>query len=338
MNLMMTNDIFTKKTPLVIAVGAALGLSMQAAWAEEPDEQPNKHPVKVDSNIDDGEEIRFPGSIEGWKDKDEILVQGGSITINGGKLIIENEVGALEFDGSVSKINLQAGSFENASKVYVNGGTLTVSGGTFSNSGTLTLGAGRPADDESSTNGTEDGTNPINHTVSDSADFKNTGTLELEAGNNLTISFMNPEAPEKDDAKAEGEDGKYVPGKFVNSGTIKVDDSKLTIDSSAASVEGEEVVYDEEPKDLPRIELGNVEVTGTGSIVNNNTGYRVTVEEKADGDNAKGSESEPKTLVNFETVTLNDSARFVNGHKARETGKSLVLNDNSTADIQGYSS
>lgn len=336
MNLMMTNDIFTKKTPLVIAVGAALGLSMQAAWAEEPEEPP-VHEVDVNdtlSSITDGAEVRFPDLIDRWKDKDEILVQGGSITINGGKLIIENKVGALEFDKSVSKINLAAGSFENASKVYVNGGTLTVSGGTFSNSGTLTLGAGRPADDESGSNGAEDGTrSTVAHEVSGSADFKNTGTLELEAGNKLTISFDNPAAPEKDDAKAEGEDGKYVPGKFVNSGTIVVNSSTLEI----AASNNKNVVYDEEPKDLPTISLGDIEVNEGGKIVNSNTGYFVKVEEKTDGDEAKDSEPEHKTLVSFGTVTLNN-AEFENQVGARESGESLVLNDASTAVIQGYSS
>lgn len=335
MNLMMTNDIFTKKTPLVIAVGAALGLSMQTAWAEEPDEQPNEHPVKVDSNIDDGEEIRFPGSIEGWKDKDEILVQDSegpsTITISGGKLIIENKVGALEFDKSVSEINLQAGSFENASKVYVNGGKLTVSGGTFSNSGTLTLGAGKDGTDLS---GVE-----VEHTVSGAADFTNTGTLVLEKENDLRISFENPEVSQKDDAKAE--DGGKVSGKFVNSGTVKVNDSTLTIESSAAvGADDKEVVYDEAPKDLPTISLGDIEVNGTGSIVNSNTGYLVKVEEKTEGEDGEEvvkQTEERKTLVSFGAVTLNDAALFKNKEGAREVGEELVLNEASKAEINGNS-
>lgn len=155
----MTNDIFTKKTPLVLAVGAALGLGVQTAWAadDKPAEPPQHHTIelgdgdgKLDNVIAKDDEVKLPDNFsdEEWKDSDVIDVKGttgegaiDSIKISGGTLTIGSKVGAVVFDReTVKNIEISDGSFSNSSTTYLEGASLKATGGTFTNSGTLKIG------------------------------------------------------------------------------------------------------------------------------------------------------------------------------------------------------
>lgn len=361
----MTNDIFTKKTPLVLAVGAALSLGVQTAWAE--DETP-KDPHELTIGSGDGQlnsaisegTVTIPGDFTGnwtgdsaWESGDDINIVAGSdaddkkITISGGALSITNAAGSVQFNEGITSIDITGGEFSNASDLYLVGASLNVSGGSFSNASGKTITIGQDRDG----NGPKETVENQAVTVSNTADFVNNGKIVLADGVDFNVEFKNPTSSQVGD----GEDAeKYTPGSFTNDGTITVGTGTFTIAASTAK-EGSpetEVVYDEKPStgELPVFDMGNIIVNG-GTLKNENTGYLVKGESDdsgsdsetgdGDGDGDSGATEQPDpvrhTLVSFGDVTLNNGD-FVNDEGARETGGTLTLRgENASASFAGHS-
>ncbi len=372
----MTNDIFTKKTPLVLAVGAALSLGVQTAWAEDGEDTP-KDPYELTIGSGEGQlkseisegTVTIPGDFTGkwtadeepgavaWEDGDDINIKAGSdetdpktIKISGGTLSITNAAGSVQFNEGITSIDITSGEFSNASDLYLVSANLNVSGGSFSNArgATITIGQDR------------DGKAPPSMvdvhavTVSGTAGFVNNGKIVLADGVDFNVEFKSPTSSQVGD----GEDVEaYTPGSFNNSGdyaSITVGTGTFKIASSAV-MEGEEgpqteVVYDEAPDDLPVLKMGDIIVNG-GTIKNENTGYLVKGESEdsesdsetgdGDGDGDSGATQEPEpvrhTLVDFDDVTLNNGT-FTSATGARETGDKLTLNGTkASASFAGYS-
>lgn len=357
----MTNDIFTKKTPLVLAVGAALSLGVQTAWAEERDPltfeitlgngsegSVSADDGLLDNSIGENEAISLPGSFEDnffnkdvsdddnkWADgKDIIKVKGdasnsiSTVTIKGGSLTIDKTVAALVFDKTtVKNINITSGTFSNGSVTYLEGASLTATGGTFKNTGTLKVGIDYvPVTSGDDAAGEEEVTlngDSLTMKVGGTTAFTNSGTIELGDGVNFGLEFKNPTSSQAGD----GENAdKYTAGSFDNSkGKIVVGTGTFTIVAASTVKEGEpekEVVYDEKPDDLPTYSMGTIIVNG-GKLVNENTGYLV-VGEKENEDDENVPDPVRNTLVDFGDVTLNNGA-FENVENARETGGTLTL-------------
>ena len=258
----MTNDIFTKKTPLVLAVGAALSLGVQTAWAEERDPltfeitlgngsegSVSADKGLLDNSIGENEAISLPGSFEDnffnkdvsdddnkWADgKDIIKVKGdasnsiSTVTIKGGSLTIDKTVGALVFDkDTVKNINIQGGTFSNGSVTYLEDASLTATGGTFKNTGTLKVGIDyvsvTSGDDAA---GEEEGTlngDSLTMKVGGTTAFTNEkgATIELGEGVSFTVGFDKPVVPEGSGDSDGNTDEEATVGSFTNSGTIKV--------------------------------------------------------------------------------------------------------------------
>lgn len=350
----MTNDIFTKKTPLVLAVGAALSLGVQTAWAA--DEEPTHHALTLGDgknntfhSVIDSEEssITLPDDFQDyfndqaqdddgkWAKGDVIDVKGvtGTSTIDSvtiktnGSLTIGSNVGALVFDkATVKNINIEGGTFSNGSVTYLEGASLTATGGTFKNTGTLKVGIDYvPVTSGDDAAGEEEVTlngDSLTMKVGGTTAFTNSGTIELGDGVNFDLEFKNPTSSQAGD----GENAdKYTAGSFDNSkGKIVVGTGTFTIAASTVK-EGEpekEVVYDEKPDDLPTYSMGTIIVNG-GKLVNENTGYLV-VGEKENEDDENVPDPVRNTLVDFGDVTLNNGA-FENVENARETGGTLTL-------------
>ena len=373
----MTNDIFTKKTPLVLAVGAALSLGVQTAWAEDGEDTP-KAPYELTIGSGEGQlkseisegTVTIPGDFTGkwtadeetgavaWEDGDDINIVAGTdssdkqIKVSGGKLSITNAAGSVQFNGGITSIDISSGEFSNASDLYLVSASLNVSGGSFSNArgSTITIGQGRDRDGAPPEEMVED--HPV--TVSGTAGFVNNGKIVLADGVDFNVEFKSPTSSQVGD----GEDVEaYTPGSFNNSGdyaSITVGTGTFKIASSAV-MEGEEgpqteVVYDEAPDDLPVLKMGDIIVNG-GTIMNENTGYLVKGESEdsesdsetgdGDGDGDSGATQEPEpvrhTLVDFDDVTLNNGT-FTSATGARETGDKLTLNGTkASASFAGYS-
>ncbi len=350
----MTNDIFTKKTPLVLAVGAALSLGVQTAWAA--DEEPTHHELTLGDgknntfhSVIGSEEssITLPDDFQDyfndqaqdddgkWAKGDVIDVKGvtGTSTIDSvtiktnGSLTIGSNVGALVFDkDTVKNINIQGGTFSNGSVTYLEDASLTATGGTFKNTGTLKVGIDYvPVTSGDDAAGEEEVTlngDSLTMKVGGTTAFTNSGTIELGDGVNFDLEFKNPTSSQAGD----GENAdKYTAGSFDNSkGKIVVGTGTFTIAASTVK-EGEpekEVVYDEKPDDLPTYSMGTIIVNG-GKLVNENTGYLV-VGEKENEDDENVPDPVRNTLVDFGDVTLNNGA-FENVENARETGGTLTL-------------
>lgn len=360
----MTNDIFKKKTPLVLAVGAALSLGVQTAWAAETEPTPHELTLGDGKNntfhsVIDSEEssITLPDTFfkddDEWTNKEDVIDIKGvaatepnveaidSVTIKtNGSLTIGSNVGALVFDkDTVKKINVEGGTFSNASATYLEGASLTVTGGTFKNTGTLKVGIEYvPATSGDEGAGEEEVTlngDSLTMKVGGTTAFTNSGTIELGDGVNFGLEFKNPTSSQAGD----GENAdKYTAGSFDNSkGKIVVGTGTFTIAASTVK-EGEpeeEVVYDEKPDDLPTYSMGTIIVNG-GKLVNKNTGYLVAGE-KENEDDENVPDPVRNTLVDFGDVTLNNGT-FTSATGARETGDSLTLNGtNSSASFAGYS-
>lgn len=223
----MTNDIFTKKTPLVLAVGAALSLGVQTAWAE--DETP-KDPHELTIGSGDGQlnsaisegTVTIPGDFTGnwtgdsaWESGDDINIVAGSdaddkkITISGGALSITNAAGSVQFNEGITSIDITGGEFSNASDLYLVGASLNVSGGSFSNASGKTITIGQDRDG----NGPKETVENQAVTVSNTADFVNNGKIVLADGVDFNVKFKNPTSSQVGD----GEDAeKYTPGSFTN--------------------------------------------------------------------------------------------------------------------------
>lgn len=371
----MTNDIFTKKTPLVLAVGAALSLGVQTAWAEDGEDTP-KDPYELTIGSGEGQlkseisegTVTIPGDFTGkwtadeepgavaWEDGDDINIKAGSdetdpktIKISGGTLSITNAAGSVQFNEGITSIDITSGEFSNASDLYLVSANLNVSGGSFSNARGATITIGQDRDGKAPPSMVDD------HavTVSGTAGFVNNGKIVLADGVAFNVEFKSPTSSQVGD----GEDVEaYTPGSFNNSGdyaSITVGTGTFKIVSSAV-MEGEEgsqteVVYDEAPDDLPVLKMGDIIVNG-GTIKNENTGYLVKGEsedsesdsETGDGDgDGAGATQEPEpvrhTLVDFDDVTLNNGT-FTSATGARETGDKLTLNGTeASASFAGYS-
>lgn len=340
----MTNDIFTKKTPLVLAVGAALSLGVQTAWAA--DEEPTRHELTLGDgknntfhSVIDSEEssITLPDTFfkddDEWTNKEDVIDIKGveaidSVTIKtNGSLTIGSNVGALVFDkDTVKNINIEGGTFSNGSVTYLEGASLTATGGSFTNTGTLkvgieyvsaTFGDEGAGEEEVTLNG-----DSLTMKVGGTTAFTNSGTIELGDGVNFDLEFKNPTSSQAGDEENADE---YTAGSFDNSkGKIVVGTGTFTIAASTVK-EGEpekEVVYDEKPDDLPTYSMGTIIVNG-GKLVNENTGYLV-VGEKENEDDENVPDPVRNTLVDFGDVTLNNGA-FENVENARETGGTLTL-------------
>ncbi len=363
----MTNDIFTKKTPLVLAVGAALSLGVQTAWAA--DEEPTHHALTLGDgknntfhSVIDSEEssITLPDDFQDyfndqaqdddgkWAKGDVIDVKGvtGTSTIDSvtiktnGSLTIGSNVGALVFDkATVKNINIEGGTFSNGSVTYLEGASLTATGGTFKNTGTLKVGIDYvPVTSGDDAAGEEEVTlngDSLTMKVGGTTAFTNSGTIELGDGVNFGLEFKNPTSSQAGD----GENAdKYTAGSFDNSkGKIVVGTGTFTIVARTVK-EGEpekEVVYDEKPDDLPTYSMGTIIVNG-GKLVNENTGYLV-VGEKENEDDENVPDPVRNTLVDFDDVTLNNGT-FTSATGARETGDKLTLNGTkASASFAGYS-
>ena len=367
----MTNDIFTKKTPLVLAVGAALSLGVQTAWAA--DEEPTHHALTLGDgknntfhSVIDSEEssITLPDDFQDyfndyfndqaqdddgkWAKGDVIDVKGvtGTSTIDSvtiktnGSLTIGSNVGALVFDkATVKNINIEGGTFSNGSVTYLEGASLTATGGTFKNTGTLKVGIDYvPVTSGDDAAGEEEVTlngDSLTMKVGGTTAFTNSGTIELGDGVNFGLKFNNPTSSQAGD----GENAdKYTAGSFDNSkGKIVVGTGTFTIAASTVK-EGEpegEVVYDEKPEDLPTYSMGTIIVNG-GKLVNENTGYLVAGE-KENEDDENVPDPVRNTLVDFGDVTLNNGT-FTSATGARETGDKLTLNGTkASASFAGYS-
>lgn len=371
----MTNDIFTKKTPLVLAVGAALSLGVQTAWAEDGEDTP-KAPYELTIGSGEGQlkseisegTVTIPGDFTGkwtadeetgavaWEDGDDINIVAGTdssdkqIKVSGGKLSITNAAGSVQFNEGITSIDISSGEFSNASDLYLVSASLNVSGGSFSNARGATITIGQDRDGKAPEMMVHD------HavTVSDTAGFVNNGKIVLADGVAFNVEFKSPTSSQVGD----GEDVEaYTPGSFNNSGdyaSITVGTGTFKIASSAV-MEGEEgsqteVVYDEAPDDLPVLKMGDIIVNG-GTIKNENTGYLVKGESEdsesdsetgdGDGDGDSGATQEPEpvrhTLVDFDDVTLNNGT-FTSATGARETGDKLTLNGTkASASFAGYS-
>lgn len=372
----MTNDIFTKKTPLVLAVGAALSLGVQTAWAEDGEDTP-KDPYELTIGSGEGQlkseisegTVTIPGDFTGkwtadeepgavaWEDGDDINIKAGSdetdpktIKISGGTLSITNAAGSVQFNEGITSIDITSGEFSNASDLYLVSANLNVSGGSFSNARGATITIGQDRDGKAPPSMVDD------HavTVSGTAGFVNNGKIVLADGVAFNVEFKSPTSSQVGD----GEDVEaYTPGSFNNSGdyaSITVGTGTFKIASSAV-MEGEkgsqtEVVYDEAPDDLPVLKMGDIIVNG-GTIKNENTGYLVKGESEdsesdsetgdGDGDGDSGATQEPEpvrhTLVDFDDVTLNNGT-FTSATGARETGDKLTLNGTeASASFAGYS-
>ena len=372
----MTNDIFTKKTPLVLAVGAALSLGVQTAWAEDGEDTP-KDPYELTIGSGEGQlkseisegTVTIPGDFTGkwtadeepgavaWEDGDDINIKAGSdetdpktIKISGGTLSITNAAGSVQFNEGITSIDITSGEFSNASDLYLVSANLNVSGGSFSNARGATITIGQDRDGKAPPPRVDD------HavTVSGTAGFVNNGKIVLADGVAFNVEFKSPTSSQVGD----GEDVEaYTPGSFNNSGdyaSITVGTGTFKIASSAV-MEGEkgsqtEVVYDEAPDDLPVLKMGDIIVNG-GTIKNENTGYLVKGESEdsesdsetgdGDGDGDSGATQEPEpvrhTLVDFDDVTLNNGT-FTSATGARETGDKLTLNGTeASASFAGYS-
>lgn len=371
----MTNDIFTKKTPLVLAVGAALSLGVQTAWAEDGEDTP-KAPYELTIGSGEGQlkseisegTVTIPGDFTGkwtadeetgavaWEDGDDINIVAGTdssdkqIKVSGGKLSITNAAGSVQFNKGITSIDISSGEFSNASDLYLVSASLNVSGGSFSNARGATITIGQDRD------GKAPGMMVHDHavTVSGNAGFVNNGKIVLADGMDFNVEFKSPTSSQVGD----GEDVEaYTPGSFNNSGdyaSITVGTGTFKI-ASSAGMEGEEgsqteVVYDEAPDDLPVLKMGDIIVNG-GTIKNENTGYLVKGESEdsesdsetgdGDGDGDSGATQEPEpvrhTLVDFDDVTLNNGT-FTSATGARETGDKLTLNGTkASASFAGYS-
>ena len=371
----MTNDIFTKKTPLVLAVGAALSLGVQTAWAEDGEDTP-KAPYELTIGSGEGQlkseilegTVTIPGDFTGkwtadeetgavaWEDGDDINIVAGTessdkqIKVSGGKLSITNAAGSVQFNEGITSIDISSGEFSNASDLYLVSASLNVSGGSFSNARGATITIGQDRDGKAPEMMVHD------HavTVSGTAGFVNNGKIVLADGVDFNVEFKSPTSSQVGD----GEDVEaYTPGSFNNSGdyaSITVGTGTFKIASSAV-MEGEEgpqteVVYDEAPDDLPVLKMGDIIVNG-GTIKNENTGYLVKGESEdsesdsetgdGDGDGDSGATQEPEpvrhTLVDFDDVTLNNGT-FTSATGARETGDKLTLNGTkASASFAGYS-
>lgn len=370
----MTNDIFTKKTPLVLAVGAALSLGVQTAWAEDGEDTP-KDPYELTIGSGEGQlkseisegTVTIPGDFTGkwtadeetgavaWEEGGDINIVAGTdssdkqIKVSGGKLSITNVAGSVQFNEGITSIDISSGEFSNASDLYLVSASLNVSGGSFSNARGSTITIGQDRDGEPPSSMVEDRA----VTVSGTAGFVNNGKIVLADGVDFNVGFKSPTSSQVGD----GEDVEaYTPGSFNNSGdyaSITVGTGTFKIASSAV-MEGEEgsqteVVYDEAPDDLPVLKMGDIIVNG-GTIKNENTGYLVKGEsedsesdsETGDGDgDGAGATQEPEpvrhTLVDFDDVTLNNGT-FTSATGARETGDKLTLNGTeASASFAGYS-
>lgn len=371
----MTNDIFTKKTPLVLAVGAALSLGVQTAWAEDGEDTP-KDPYELTIGSGEGQlkseisegTVTIPGDFTGkwtadeepgavaWEEGGDINIVAGTdssdkqIKVSGGKLSITNAAGSVQFNEGITSIDITSGEFSNASDLYLVSANLNVSGGSFSNARGATITIGQDRDGKAPPSMVDD------HavTVSGTAGFVNNGKIVLADGVAFNVEFKSPTSSQVGD----GEDVEaYTPGSFNNSGdyaSITVDKGTFKIASSAV-MEGEkgsqtEVVYDEAPDDLPVLKMGDIIVNG-GTIKNENTGYLVKGESEdsesdsetgdGDGDGDSGATQEPEpvrhTLVDFDDVTLNNGT-FTSATGARETGDKLTLNGTeASASFAGYS-
>lgn len=371
----MTNDIFTKKTPLVLAVGAALSLGVQTAWAEDGEDTP-KAPYELTIGSGEGQlkseisegTVTIPGDFTGkwtadeetgavaWEDGDDINIVAGTdssdkqIKVSGGKLSITNAAGSVQFNEGITSIDISSGEFSNASDLYLVSASLNVSGGSFSNARGATITIGQDRDGKAPEMMVHD------HavTVSGTAGFVNNGKIVLADGMDFNVEFKSPTSSQVGD----GEDVEaYTPGSFNNSGdyaSITVGTGTFKI-ASSAGMEGEEgsqteVVYDEAPDDLPVLKMGDIIVNG-GTIKNENTGYLVKGESEdsesdsetgdGDGDGDSGATQEPEpvrhTLVDFDDVTLNNGT-FTSATGARETGDKLTLNGTkASASFAGYS-
>lgn len=258
----MTNDIFTKKTPLVLAVGAALSLGVQTAWAEERDpltfeitlgngseDSVSADDGLLDNSIGENEAISLPGSFEDnffnkdvsdddnkWADgKDIIKVKGdasnsiSTVTIKGGSLTIDKTVAALVFDKTtVKNINITSGTFSNGSVTYLEGASLTATGGTFKNTGTLKVGIDYvPVTSGDDAAGEEEVTlngDSLTMKVGGTTAFTNEkgATIELGEGVSFTVGFDKPVVPEGSGDSDGNTDEEATVGSFTNSGTIKV--------------------------------------------------------------------------------------------------------------------
>lgn len=258
----MTNDIFTKKTPLVLAVGAALSLGVQTAWAEERDPltfeitlgngsegSVSADDGLLDNSIGENEAISLPGSFEDnffnkdvsdddnkWADgKDIIKVKGdasnsiSTVTIKGGSLTIDKTVAALVFDKTtVKNINITSGTFSNGSVTYLEGASLTATGGTFKNTGTLKVGIDYvPVTSGDDAAGEEEVTlngDSLTMKVGGTTAFTNEkgATIELGEGVSFTVGFDKPVVPEGSGDSDGNTDEEATVGSFTNSGTIKV--------------------------------------------------------------------------------------------------------------------
>lgn len=258
----MTNDIFTKKTPLVLAVGAALSLGVQTAWAEERDPltfeitlgngsegSVSADDGLLDNSIGENEAISLPGSFEDnffnkdvsdddnkWADgKDIIKVKGdasnsiSTVTIKGGSLTIDKTVAALVFDKTtVKNINITSGTFSNGSVTYLEGASLTATGGTFKNTGTLKVGIDyvhvTSGDDAAGEEEVTLNGDSLTMKVGGTTAFTNEkgATIELGEGVSFTVGFDKPVVPEGSGDSDGNTDEEATVGSFTNSGTIKV--------------------------------------------------------------------------------------------------------------------
>ena len=373
----MTNDIFTKKTPLVLAVGAALSLGVQTAWAA--DEEPTHHELTLGDgknntfhSVIDSEEssITLPDDFQDYfndqaQDDDDKWAKGDVIDVKGvtgtstidsvtiktnGSLTIGSNVGALVFDkDTVKNINIQGGTFSNGSVTYLEDASLTATGGTFKNTGTLKVGIDyvsvTSGDDAA---GEEEGTlngDSLTMKVGGTTAFTNEkgATIELGEGVSFTVGFDKPVVPEGSGDSDGNTDEEATVGSFTNSGTIKVGaNGTLTIlnqglNTDTSQDDGSRDYAETAPDGLVTISMGNIEVANGGKILNNNTGYTVTTTEEAD-DGEKATETiKEYGLVEFGTVTL-VGATFENAAKARDKGTKLSLTEDSTAMIEGTSS
>lgn len=371
----MTNDIFTKKTPLVLAVGAALSLGVQTAWAA--DEEPTHHALTLGDgknntfhSVIDSEEssITLPDDFQDyfndqaqdddgkWAKGDVIDVKGvtGTSTIDSvtiktnGSLTIGSNVGALVFDkATVKNINIEGGTFSNGSVTYLEGASLTATGGTFKNTGTLKVGIDYvPVTSGDDAAGEEEVTlngDSLTMKVGGTTAFTNEkgATIELGEGVSFTVGFDKPVVPEGSGDSDGNTDEEATVGSFTNSGTIKVG-AKGTLTISDRDVNSTEAssdtpdYTDTAPDGLVTIKMGNIEVAKGGKIVNNNTGYTVTTTEEAEDDEEPTKTTKSYGLVTFGTVTL-VGATFENAAKARDEGTKLSLTEDSTATIAGTS-
>lgn len=371
----MTNDIFTKKTPLVLAVGAALSLGVQTAWAA--DEEPTHHELTLGDgknntfhSVIGSEEssITLPDDFQDYfndqaQDDDDKWAKGDVIDVKGvtgtstidsvtiktnGSLTIGSNVGALVFDkDTVKNINIQGGTFSNGSVTYLEDASLTATGGTFKNTGTLKVGIDyvsvTSGDDAAWEEGGTLNGDSLTMKVGGTAAFTNEkgATIELGEGVSFTVGFDKPVVPEGSGDSDGNTDEEATVGSFTNSGTIKVG-AKGTLTISDRDVNSTEAssdtpdYTDTAPDGLVTIKMGNIEVAKGGKIVNNNTGYTVTTTEEAEDDEEPTKTTKSYGLVTFGTVTL-VGATFENAAKARDEGTKLSLTEDSTATIAGTS-